>query len=364
MHGILLSLVLGTAGLSLGLLAWSGLPVAVLGLAYGGAIILCAPLGMPAWRNPHRIAVFGSAGFIAACREAAPAARRVIVHTARSELMVGGALLRFLIASKVHRPAVILLQIPDQAEELRHRLPQLVEGLPALVLRAVPAEALTVPATTMLLGQRLAVVAPGPLRPWQHACKRLLDLAITLPALLLLAPLLLGIGIAIRLESTGPALFRQLRIGRLGVPFVMLKFRSMRIDAPGDGGAGTERDDPRITPLGRWLRATSLDEMPQLINVVLGHMSIVGPRPHMAEHRVESGVYTQVVSEYAARHRVTPGITGLAQISGMRGGIQTIEKAKRSVALDLAYISRFSFWSDIRIILRTLVGGMAGRDVF
>jgi putative colanic acid biosynthesis UDP-glucose lipid carrier transferase len=259
------------------------------------------------------------------------------------------------------RPATILIELPPDAQALHQRLPRMLEQHPALVLcaggdqdagHAVP-----------YLGQNFTLVAPRALSMSQHLAKRTLDLLIAVPAMALLSPLLLAIAIAVRMDSPGGALFRQSRIGRNGRPFKMYKFRSMVAGHEGDGSA-TQRHDPRVTRLGRWLRSTSLDELPQLINVTLGSMSIVGPRPHIATHRVEDGVFAEMVPEYAIRHRMTPGITGLAQISGMRGGIETLERARRNVALDLTYIRHWSLWLDVKIILRTLSGGMVGRDVF
>ncbi|MFC0217778.1 exopolysaccharide biosynthesis polyprenyl glycosylphosphotransferase [Pseudochelatococcus lubricantis] len=181
-------------------------------------------------------------------------------------------------------------------------------------------------------------------------------LAVTLP-LLLLAALL------IRLESPGPVLFRQQRVGRNDRPFTLYKLRTMRVDPVDDGTRGTLRGDARITRVGAILRRTSLDELPQLFNVLEGHMSIVGPRPHVARMDVGGRQY-DTVGAYMHRYRMKPGITGWAQINGMRGGIHSLEKAERGVELDLYYVENWSLWLDIKIILLTLTKGMAGSDVF
>jgi putative colanic acid biosynthesis UDP-glucose lipid carrier transferase len=178
------------------------------------------------------------------------------------------------------------------------------------------------------------------------------------------APIMIATAIALKLEGGGPVLFRQRRVGFNNREFDILKFRSMRIDPYDDGARGTTEDDPRITWVGRFIRKYSIDELPQLFNVLRGEMSVVGPRAHVPNMLVGNQVYYEAVVEYTARHRVKPGITGLAQISGMRGGIHTEERARRSVELDLEYISSWSPWLDIVIMARTLFAGLWGRNVF
>jgi lipopolysaccharide/colanic/teichoic acid biosynthesis glycosyltransferase len=177
--------------------------------------------------------------------------------------------------------------------------------------------------------------------------KRLLDLALTIPALLLLAPLMIALATAVRLESRGPAVFRQQRLGLGGRPFAVCKFRSMYIDAPdlrnADGSAVASGTDPRVTPLGRWLRATSLDELPQLLNVLRGDMSLVGPRPDQVDQ----------LRFYSPGERrkleVRPGLTGLAQISG-RNSISWTERK----ALDVRYVNARSLALDLQILFKTI----------
>ncbi|UPY35795.1 sugar transferase [Sediminicoccus sp. KRV36] len=361
-HGILLSLVLGTAAISLGVFVLLGMPIVEWTVAGVVLFLVLLMVRVPVWRRPSRVAILGSVAFQQASEAAALRQGKNVVFALDAPDINDHTIRAFLAASDAKRPGTILIELPENQRVLAPRLVHLVEAVPARVLLLCGRG--DAAATEGFLGQDFTLVAPAPLGPLQYLSKRALDLAIALPALLLLTPLLLAIAIAVRLGSPGGALFRQYRIGRLGQRFAMLKFRSMHADAQDDGGGGTARDDPRVTPLGRWLRTTSLDELPQLFNVVLGQMSIVGPRPHIPTHRVEHGVYSQVIPEYGARHRVAPGITGLAQISGMRGGIQTMQKAARSVSLDMIYIRRWSLWLDIRIIYRTLTGGMMGRDVF
>lgn len=194
--------------------------------------------------------------------------------------------------------------------------------------------------------------------------KRLQDLLIAAPALLLVSPLLAVVAVLIKMDSRGPVFFRQRRHGFNNEEIVVWKFRSMRADA---ADARAERqvcaDDDRVTPVGRYLRRSSLDELPQLINVVRGEMSLVGPRPHaigMKTGEVESAA---LVSAYAHRHRVKPGITGWAAINGSRGPLHTPAEVHRRVALDVDYIARQSFGLDVKIMAMTLPKLLGDRQV-
>jgi putative colanic acid biosynthesis UDP-glucose lipid carrier transferase len=203
-----------------------------------------------------------------------------------------------------------------------------------------------------------------PFKGSQGLLKMFEDYIVAVIALVVVWPFLLGAAIAIRLEGSGPILFRQPRVGFNSRPFMMYKFRTMTVDTSDDGSKGTQRNNHRITRVGAFLRRTSIDELPQLINVLRGEMSIVGPRPHVSNMLVGSGVYSEVVQQYAARHRIKPGITGWAQINGMRGGIDTLEKANRGAELDLFYVANWSPRFDLRIMVRTIVTGLVGRNVF
>ena len=203
-----------------------------------------------------------------------------------------------------------------------------------------------------------------PFKGSQGILKVVEDYIVAIIGLIAVSPFMLAAAIAIRLEGAGPILFRQPRVGFNSKPFMMYKFRTMTVDATDDGSQGTKRDSQRITRVGAILRRTSIDELPQLINVLRGEMSIVGPRPHVSNMLVGSGVYSEVVQQYAARHRIKPGITGWAQINGMRGGINSFEKASRGADLDLYYIANWSPRFDIRIMVRTVVTGLVGRNVF
>jgi len=205
-----------------------------------------------------------------------------------------------------------------------------------------------------VFGHENGVVLRGPaVGGFAAVTKRGLDLLIGGLALLLLLPVLLLVALAIRIESPGPILFRQPRGGLGGQPFTVFKFRTMWHGAPGsDGSVQATPKDARVTRVGRVLRKTSIDELPQLLNVFNGTMSLVGPRPHPLELDRK---FLPLVDRYSARHRVRPGITGWAQVNGARGETRSVREMERRVALDIEYIGRQSLAFDLRILLLTLL---------
>ena len=180
--------------------------------------------------------------------------------------------------------------------------------------------------------------------------KRALDILISLFALGLFLPLMLTIAAIIRLESPGPALFRQRRGGLHNQPFVIFKFRTMRTVEDGEEVRQATRADRRVTPFGSLLRRTSLDELPQFLNVLRGDMSIVGPRPHALAH---DALYSQALPLYRQRWAVKPGLTGIAQVSGLRGETAKLEAMAARINCDLEYIRRWTFLLDLKLILFT-----------
>lgn len=191
--------------------------------------------------------------------------------------------------------------------------------------------------------------------------KRVFDLVAASAALLLLLPLFLVVGLLVKLTSRGPVFFRQQREGLNGSTFEVLKFRSMRVEA-GDvtGVEQTVKNDPRVTWIGRIIRKTSIDELPQLINVVRGDMSLVGPRPHVPGMRAGGMLYRDLVPYYDLRLTMLPGITGWAQANGLRGETMNARTARARVDHDIAYVRHFSLWLDIKIILMTLQNEFVG----
>jgi putative colanic acid biosynthesis UDP-glucose lipid carrier transferase len=194
-------------------------------------------------------------------------------------------------------------------------------------------------------------VCDTPFHGMDAVMKRATDIVIGGFALLLLSPLILLIGLAVKLTSSGPIFFRQRRYGLNGEEIMVYKFRSMTVCEDGAVVTQATRTDQRVTPLGRILRSTSLDELPQLLNVLQGKMSVVGPRPHAVAHNEQ---YRKLISGYMIRHKVRPGITGLAQVNGLRGETETVEKMRERVRFDLEYLSHWSPWLDVQIIFKTL----------
>lgn len=191
--------------------------------------------------------------------------------------------------------------------------------------------------------------------------KRLFDLAFASVFLLLAWPMLLTIAAGVRLTSRGPALFRQARYGRDGARIQVLKFRTMTVAEDGAVVTQARKGDARVTPFGAFLRRTSLDELPQFLNVLRGDMSIVGPRPHAVAHNEQ---YRTRILEYMLRHKVKPGITGYAQVNGWRGETDTLDKMIQRVHHDLEYIRRQSLWLDVRIILLTVFGRRSRENAY
>jgi Undecaprenyl-phosphate glucose phosphotransferase len=191
------------------------------------------------------------------------------------------------------------------------------------------------------------------------------DLLIAGTALIVLSPIILFTALLVRLSSPGPLFFVQPRVGFNNELIRVFKFRTMYADRTDVGAEQTTTaDDPRVTPIGRWLRKLSLDELPQLFNVIRGDMSLVGPRPHATLMKVGDRYYQDAVRGYAGRHRVKPGITGLAQVKGVRGEIRTIDRAKLRVELDTEYIDNWSVWLDLWILLATVRAVVWDRDAY
>lgn len=185
----------------------------------------------------------------------------------------------------------------------------------------------------------------------QDPLKRAMDILVAGGALLFFAPLLVLVAILIKLESPGPVLFQQSRGGLNGQAFTIFKFRSMRCQENGSKVVQAKRDDDRITTLGKIIRKTSIDELPQLINVLRGDMSIVGPRPHALAHDEQYGA---LIDNYHLRFRARPGLTGLAQIKGLRGGTGAVEAMAARIDADNEYIERWTIGGDVKILLMTV----------
>jgi putative colanic acid biosysnthesis UDP-glucose lipid carrier transferase len=169
------------------------------------------------------------------------------------------------------------------------------------------------------------------------------------------------IGVTVKLTSPGPAIFKQRRYGLNGEVVDVWKFRTMSVCEDDEDVLQAKKSDPRITPLGKFLRKTSLDELPQLINVLQGRMSLVGPRPHAVTHNEE---YRKLIHGYMLRHKVKPGITGWAQVNGWRGETNTLDKMEKRIEYDLEYIRNWSLWLDLKIIWLTVFRGFFGKNAY
>lgn len=204
-------------------------------------------------------------------------------------------------------------------------------------------------------GRTTLLVATGPLSLRNRMVKRGFDLLFAVPALVLLAPMLLLVAIAVRLDTKGPVFFRQMRVGRGNALFAVYKFRSMRVEhCDAAGGVSTQREDNRITRVGALIRKTSIDELPQLLNVLFGSMSIVGPRPHALGSLAGQQLFWDVDERYWHRHALKPGITGLAQVRGFRGATYRRDDLTRRLQADLEYIAGWSVWRDLKILVSTI----------
>ncbi|HBV1951229.1 TPA: undecaprenyl-phosphate glucose phosphotransferase, partial [Klebsiella pneumoniae] len=201
----------------------------------------------------------------------------------------------------------------------------------------------------------------SPLNGINMVFKRLEDIIVSSLILILISPILLVIATAVKTTSKGPVIFRQVRYGMDGKPIKVWKFRSMTVMENDDKVIQATKNDIRVTKVGKFLRSTSLDELPQFFNVLFGQMSVVGPRPHAVSHNEQ---YRSLIQGYMLRHKVKPGITGLAQINGWRGETDTLEKMEKRIEYDLLYIRGWSIWLDLKIIFLTVFKGFINKSAY
>ncbi|WNN42976.1 undecaprenyl-phosphate glucose phosphotransferase [Winslowiella toletana] len=204
-------------------------------------------------------------------------------------------------------------------------------------------------------------ITDTPLNGINMVMKRIEDIIVAACILMFISPVLITIAFMVKITSSGPVIFRQVRYGIDGKPIKVWKFRSMSVMENGDKVVQAKKDDSRLTPIGGFLRRTSLDELPQFFNVLFGDMSIVGPRPHAVAHNEQ---YRSLIKGYMLRHKVKPGITGWAQINGWRGETDTIEKMEKRIEFDLAYIRNWSIWLDFKIIFMTIFKGFISKTAY
>jgi Undecaprenyl-phosphate glucose phosphotransferase len=211
--------------------------------------------------------------------------------------------------------------------------------------------------------QRIASldIQRAPLSTTERVVKRAIDILIGTTALIFFLPILVLTAVAIKMDGEGPIIFLQNRKGFNGRQFVMFKFRTMTVQENGDVVTQATRDDPRVTKIGKLLRAASIDELPQLLNVVRGEMSLIGPRPHALAH---DNHFEKLLEDYAFRHHVKPGMTGWAQVNGLRGATPSVDQIAQRVRMDLWYINNWSLWLDIQILIKTLFEVLRKRNAY
>jgi Undecaprenyl-phosphate glucose phosphotransferase len=257
----------------------------------------------------------------------------------------------------------VIVALPLDAEDQIKTLFEKLKGVAVDIRLSVEpmAERFQIRGMSVVGDVPLLKIADRPLKHWRSVAKWIEDKMLAGILLIWFAPIFALIALAVKLDSRGPVFFSQRRFGFNNGVIRVLKFRTMYIDRCDHSGAlRTVRDDPRVTRVGRVLRWQSLDELPQLVNVLRGDMSLVGPRPHAIAMKAGDRLYCDAVEGYLHRHRVKPGITGWAQVNGLRGEIDTLEKARARVAHDLYYIEQWSPWFDVKILLKT-IGILASR---
>jgi Undecaprenyl-phosphate glucose phosphotransferase len=316
-------------------------------------------------RFVHRIAIIGNNGLAQAF------AARVPRDPQRSGEIVGiyddwdddrapmagkakGELRDLLVDAQSTPIHSIVIALPlDERERIQHCLSRL-RGTNSDIHLAIDMDAIIGSGYRKQdIGAHLVTLSERPIKGWDGLRKEYFDFIFGLLLLLLSAPFLLAIALAVKFDSPGPVLFRQRRYGLNNKVFTIYKFRTMYHGSEmEEGKQQVQRDDARVTRVGRWLRRTSLDELPQVINVLRGDMSLVGPRPHPVPlHEY----FADMLGDYLARHRMKPGITGWAQVNGLRGETDTLEKMLRRVEYDLYYIRNWSLLFDLKIMLRTIL---------
>ena len=251
----------------------------------------------------------------------------------------------------------ILVALPWWAVMRMNKLAEVLKRLPVKVQLAPDMQAFRYAhnRVSQVAGLPMFNISDLPLTGWSPAIKRLEDIVLSLIAIAVFAPVMLLVALLIKLDSPGPVLFRQKRYGYNNKLIEVFKFRSMyQSMADANADQQTVKADPRVTRIGRFIRRTSIDELPQLFNVLLGSMSMVGPRPHASATKAAGILFEDAVQEYTSRHRVKPGITGWAQVNGYRGETDTVEKIEKRVEFDLEYIENWSVWMDLYILARTV----------
>ncbi|MGE3528033.1 MAG: undecaprenyl-phosphate glucose phosphotransferase [Methyloceanibacter sp.] len=264
--------------------------------------------------------------------------------------------------TRSHNVDCVLLALQWSDEKRRNAICERLQTLPIPVRLLPDRHVESIFAQGQKLGREFTIeIQRAPLSEGELVLKRAIDVLAASGLVLALAPLFALVGLLVKLESRGPVIFRQRRKGFNGREFTIFKFRTMNVLEDGQAIQQARRNDPRVTRIGRILRAASIDELPQLINVLQGHMSLVGPRPHALAH--DDG-YTKLIAKYAFRQHVKPGLTGWAQVNGYRGETAQLELMERRVECDLWYIKNWSFWLDVKILILTAFEVLRRRNAY
>ena len=289
------------------------------------------------------------------------------VPPSQSGIEVRGTVMDLVDRSRQERVDVIVIALPLSAvDRIKAIMDKLNSTIADIVLTTDVLGLQYSPPQFNGIGRNpVVLVREAPLKDWRAVEKLLVDYSVGIIALIVLSPLLLLTALLIKLDSPGPVLFRQPRMGLNNRLFLCYKFRSMQHGkADLMANQQTTRNDPRITRVGRLIRKLSIDELPQILNVLNGTMSLVGPRPHAPHTKAADQLFAEVVQQYAARHRVKPGITGWAQVNGWRGETTTVEQIEERVKCDLAYIENWSVRFDIKIMMMTLLREVRSQHAF
>lgn len=383
--------------------AWSGVTVTLIGLAYfmripdwfssawavywyflaiGGFFLFRAVNVVQKWRWRRQghfttnVAVIGSRAFgatvIRQLAEDSPEHVRIVGvfddPPPKTPMIEGwpvrGDIDDLIALTRTERVDEIVLAMVDRSEEEIEAILAKLRPVPINTKLCAQSLRLNVPVRgfSSVAGLPLLHVFERPLKGWGGFWKTLEDLVLGSVILILFLPLLAIVALAVKFDSPGPVLFRQKRYGFNNDEITVFKFRSMYVERKDDPLVRqARRNDPRITRVGAFIRRTSLDELPQLFNVLRGEMSLVGPRPHAVAHNEQ---YAKIIDGYLGRHRVKPGITGWAQVHGLRGETDTPEKMRMRVQYDLFYIDNWSLAMDIRILLMTAVVGFVNKNAY
>lgn len=280
---------------------------------------------------------------------------------------VRGTIDTLLLDCRLRGVDAVVIALPAESKESIRKLVFRLRNVVADIYLAPEACMLDLPPMHLeeLGSTPLFPIARKPISNWRHIQKEVFDRAIAGIALIFLSPLLLLVALLVRLESPGPVMFRQMRVGFNNNPFHILKFRTMFHHLSDRSAAQqTGRNDRRVTRIGRVLRQFSIDELPQLLNVLRGDMSLVGPRPHAPGTSLGTTRVDDLLDGYAQRHRVKPGITGLAQVRGCRGQMVSQDQVARRVSFDIEYIENWSLWLDLKIIMLTFRREICSRNAF